>query len=59
MIVADNTLWGGKVLESPARETDTAAIQAFNDYVRGNPELQSTLLPVRDGLHLVRKLSSN
>jgi len=55
IVVADNTLWSGKVLDRSDQSEQTNAIRAFNDFVRESPELQSTLLPVRDGLHLVRR----
>jgi predicted O-methyltransferase YrrM len=50
-------LWSGRVLQAPAPDADTAAIQAFNDFVKASPDLQSTLLPVRDGLHLIRRIN--
>lgn len=55
VVVADNTLWSGKVLDADDKTPDTIAIRAFNDFVRESPALQSTLLPVRDGLNLIRK----
>lgn len=55
VVVADNTLWSGRVLEGDGADADTKAIQAFNDYVAESAELESCLLPVRDGLHLIRK----
>jgi len=55
LVVADNTLWSGRVLDSSDQTTDTQGIRSFNDFVHESEELQSTLLPVRDGLHLIRK----
>lgn len=55
VLVADNTLWSGKILNTSDQTPDTLGIRAFNDFVADSPELQSTLLPVRDGLHLVRR----
>lgn len=56
VVVADNTLWSGRILDGGDQTTETNAIRAFNDFVKNSPDLQSTLLPVRDGLHLVRRL---
>lgn len=53
LIVADNTLWSGKVLEP--RETSDRAICAFNDRVSADPRVEHVLLTVRDGMMLVRK----
>ena len=56
IIVADNTLWSGRVLEEPSSaDADTKAIQAFNEFVAKDPNLESCLLPVRDGLHMIRR----
>lgn len=55
LIAADNTLWSGKVLESNPTDTMTAAIKAFNDWVKAQPDLISTLVPIRDGLLVIRK----
>jgi caffeoyl-CoA O-methyltransferase len=54
LIVADNTLWSGKVV-SPA-DDDTRAIDAFNRRVANDPRVHAVLLSVRDGLTLCRKL---
>lgn len=55
-ILADNTLWDGHVLEKP-RPTDrqTAGIEAFNDYVAADSRVEKVILPLRDGLTLIRK----
>jgi len=59
MIVVDNVLWSGRVVETIKEETDehrnTKAIQEFNDFVAGNDQLFATLLPVRDGMFLIQK----
>jgi len=55
MILADNVLWSGKVLqEKPDKET--AAIQAFNEQVQQDERVENLLLSLRDGLMLIRKL---
>lgn len=53
-IIADNVLWSGKVLEEK-KDKDTAAICAFNDFVSADERVENVLLPVRDGLFVVRK----
>ena len=54
-IVADNTLWYGHVLEE-ARESDvqTRGVQAFNDLVASDPRVEKVILPLRDGLTVMR-----
>ena len=56
-IIADNTLWYGRVLEADAgKDRETAGIIAFNDYVQSHPGVENLLLPVRDGLMIMRKI---
>lgn len=54
-IVADNVLWSGKVVE-PKPDKDTRAIMAFNEKVQQDPRVENLLLPLRDGLMVMRKL---
>jgi len=54
-IIADNVLWSGKVLDAKP-DKDTAAIIAFNDKVQADPRVENVLLPVRDGLMVMRKV---
>lgn len=54
LLVADNTLWSGNVLH-PEKETDHAVI-AFNRLVYEDRRVECVLLPLRDGVTLVRKL---
>ena len=55
-IVADNTLWDGHVVD-PAYDHDqqTQGIDQFNDYVARDPRSEQVILPMRDGLTLIRK----
>jgi caffeoyl-CoA O-methyltransferase len=55
-IMADNTLWYGRVIE-PGAESDreTAGIIQFNAYVQQHDGVENVLLPVRDGIMIVRK----
>lgn len=55
LIMIDNTLWDGKVIDKRADDEDTEAIRAFNDYLREREEVDIAIVPVGDGLTLVRK----
>ncbi|MGH7476067.1 MAG: O-methyltransferase [Longimicrobiales bacterium] len=50
LIIADNVLWGGRVLEPAEDEPDTAALIAFGRRLAAEPALATTILPIRDGL---------
>lgn len=56
-IIADNTLWDGHVVE-PDHFSDpqTRAIMEFNDRVAADPRVESVIIPLRDGLTIIRKL---
>lgn len=56
-IIADNVLWSGKVLNANDvfKDKDTKAIDEFNKFVANDNRVTCVLLPVRDGLMLVRK----
>jgi len=54
-ILADNVLWSGKVLDEKP-DKDTRAIIEFNRKVSEDPRVESVLLPIRDGIMLVRKV---
>jgi len=57
-ILADNVLWDGKVLEKPIpHDAQTQGIVAFNAHVQADPRVENVLLPLRDGLMMMRKLS--
>ena len=54
-ILADNILWYGKVVEEIARkDRQTAEIVAFNEHVRNDGRVESVILPLRDGINLIR-----
>ncbi|MDE6303661.1 MAG: O-methyltransferase [Paramuribaculum sp.] len=54
LIIADNTLWGGKVAHpDTTSDAQTKAILDFNDYVAHHPRLSTVILPLRDGLTLM------
>ena len=56
-ILADNTLWDGHVID-PAYDHDqqTIGIRAFNDHVNADSRVEKVILPLRDGLSLIRKI---
>ena len=53
LIVADNTLWSGRVIDETDDEDTTQAIRAFNDHVAEDARVENVLLTVRDGMNLV------
>lgn len=56
LIIADNTLWDGKVLETPhPTDKQTIGIQAFNDMLARDNRVEKVILPIRDGLTLIWK----
>ncbi len=56
LIIADNTLWDGKVLETPhPTDKQTIGIQAFNDMLAKDDRVENVILPIRDGLTLIWK----
>jgi caffeoyl-CoA O-methyltransferase len=58
LLIVDNVLWGGKALPDyplKANDHDTRAVRAFNDHVQHDSRVVPLLLPVRDGLLLLRR----
>ena len=56
-ILADNTLWDGHVLEIPKpADRQTQGIEDFNDYIARDKRVERVILPLRDGLTIIRKL---
>lgn len=56
-IIADNTLWDGHVIETPdPKDRQTISIRKFNDMVARDRRVEKVIVPVRDGLTLIRKL---
>ena len=55
-IIADNTLWDGHVVD-PAYDHDsqTRGIETFNDYIANDDRVEKVILPIRDGLTIIRK----
>jgi len=54
LIIVDNVLWSGKVLTFQ-QDRDTINISTFNDKVAGDERVEKLILPVRDGLFIIRK----
>ena len=57
LIVCDNTLWDGHLEETDRHDPQTMAIREFNDYIAARNDLEVILLPLRDGLTIIRKLN--
>ncbi len=56
IIIADNVLWSGKVVQSNKIDKETKSLLDFNDMVQNDPRVENILLPLRDGLMIARKL---
>lgn len=54
-ILADNVLFHGQVLEKPIKGRNAIAIQEFNDLVLSRTDIEKLMLPVRDGIYVIRK----
>ena len=57
LIVIDNVLWHGAVIDLAAQDADTVAIRAFNQAVHADERVRISLVPIGDGLMLARKIS--
>jgi caffeoyl-CoA O-methyltransferase len=57
LILVDNTLWSGRVVDAPAPDDDedTVALRAFNELVAADDRVEATLLTLGDGLTILRK----
>ena len=54
-IIADNVLFHGQVFEEPVTGKNAKAIQSFNDHVCADERVEQMILPIRDGIMLIRK----
>ena len=54
-IIADNVLWSGKVIDANENDVDTIALRSFNTALIEDNRVEVLMLPVRDGLTVVRK----
>jgi caffeoyl-CoA O-methyltransferase len=58
VIIADNTLWAGKVIQKVTlADEQTIGIMQFNDFVKDDPRVETFMIPVRDGITVLRKIS--
>jgi caffeoyl-CoA O-methyltransferase len=56
-ILADNVLWGGKVLEKDPNDAQARGIIDFNEMLGGETSIENVIIPLRDGLMLIRKIA--
>lgn len=56
LIVADNVLRGGRVLDGGSHDADTAAMREFNEMAASDPRVEAVMLTIRDGVTLIRVL---
>lgn len=54
-IIADNVLWSGKVVDDNEDDMETQAIRQFNKFIHADERVEHLLLPLRDGLMMIRK----
>jgi predicted O-methyltransferase YrrM len=57
LLLVDNTLWGGAVLDAKDDSDDTVAIRAVNDRIAADPRVRVVLLPIGDGLTVAQRLA--
>jgi predicted O-methyltransferase YrrM len=58
LIMADNVLWSGKIIDQSELDTDkdTILLNEFNSMVQNDPRVENILMPIRDGIMMIRKL---
>ncbi|MBE2273180.1 MAG: class I SAM-dependent methyltransferase, partial [Flavobacteriales bacterium] len=56
VVLFDNVLWYGKVLEENPKQKSTQKIKELNDRIANDEDFENLILPLRDGLNLLRKL---
>ncbi len=54
-IIADNTLWDGHVIDPSYKDAQTNGVRAFNDHIHSDPRVEEVILPLRDGLTIIRR----
>lgn len=55
VIIFDNVLWYGKVLEEEPKQKSTKSIKELNEMIAEDEDFENLILPLRDGIHLIRK----
>lgn len=56
VIIADNMLWSGKILQEGHHDPKTTQIDAFNDFIQKDFRVENVLLPLRDGMMMMRRI---
>ena len=54
-IIVDNVLWDGKVIDENETDKKTKSLKLFNNFVHQDTRVDNLLLPIRDGLMILRK----
>ncbi len=57
LILCDNVLWSGKIVDAKAQDKDTVALRELNERVHADARVENVLLPIRDGVMAARVLS--
>ncbi len=55
IILADNVLWDGKVLDQKSKDKESVGIRMFNDHIKNDTRIDHILLTIRDGIMIIRK----
>lgn len=55
IILADNVLWDGKVLDRKSKDKESVGIRKFNDQIKNDTRIEHILLTIRDGIMIIRK----
>jgi caffeoyl-CoA O-methyltransferase len=56
LLMVDNVLWGGAIVDAAANDENTVALRAFNDWLSADERVETVMLPLGDGLTLARRL---
>ena len=54
-ILADNVIWGGKVIDTDTRDPQTLGVINFNNFISLEQSVEKLILPIRDGIMIIRK----
>jgi predicted O-methyltransferase YrrM len=58
-MIADNTLWDGHVVDSAYdKDPQTIGVRRFNDMVQADERTEVAMIPIRDGLTIIRKIEN-
>jgi predicted O-methyltransferase YrrM len=55
IILADNILWSGKVIDEAAQDRETVLLRKYNELIQADERVENILLPIRDGIMVARK----